>query len=317
MIILTLAWMERRSAVLLATGVFVGLISQDLASLCKPVVGPSVFVLLTATILRLDWSQILGRLRAPVRPLLIVGALMVAAPLAMAAIVDLLPVPEFLRGPLVLLASSPPLTSAPAFALLFGLDGPLALVVMVAASLLQPVIQPPIALALVGVKLDVGLVPLMTRLGIFVGGAFGAALLTRAVAGRERIRRHGPALGGVAIATLLVFAIGVMDGVRAELLAAPGHVLACVLAVFATSFGFQALAILVFWAAAPLWRFSSSEGLTAALVTGTRNMATLVAVLGDAASPDLYLVLAVNQFPIYFIPSLAGPVYRRLLKLRT
>jgi len=316
MIIRVLAWMERRSAALLAIGVFVGLISQDLAAFCKPVIGPSVFILLTATILRLDWAQMLWRFRRPLRPLLIVAVLMVAAPLVMAAIVDVLPVPEFLRGPLVLLASSPPLISVPAFAFLLGLDGPLALVVMIAASLLQPLIQPPVALALVGVKLDIGLVPLMTRLGVFIGGAFAVAIVLRAIAGRERIQRHGPAVGGVAVAMLLVFAIGVMDGLRTQLFAAPGHVLACVLAVFATSFGFQALGILAFWAAAPLWRFSGSEGLTAALVAGTRNIATLVAVLGNAASPDLYLVLAVNQFPMYFIPSLAGPVYRRLLALR-
>jgi len=308
--------MERRSAALLAVGVFVGLISQDLAALCKPVIGPSVFVLLTATVLRLDWRQVFRRLRSPLKPLAIVLALLAGAPLAMAVALKLFRVPDFLHGPMVLLASSPPLISVPAFALLLGLDGPLGLVVMVGGSILQPLIQPPVALLLLGVKLDVGLVPLMTRLGVFVGGAIAAAALLRAVLGRERIERHGSALGGVAIVMLLVFAIGIMDGLRDQFIAQPGHVLACTAAVFAASFGLQALGILVFWAAAPAWRFSGREGLTAALATGARNLATLVAVLGNAASPDLFLVLAVNQFPIYLIPSLTGPVYRRLVALR-
>ncbi len=316
MIIRTLAWMERRSAALLAIGVFAGLVSQDLAALCKPIIGPSVFVLLTATILRLDWTQVLWRLRAPVKPLAIVLAVLVAAPLAMAIALDLFRVPEFLRGPMVLLASSPPLISLPAFALLLGLDGPLALVVMVGASILQPLIQPPVALLLLGVKLDIGLLPLMTRLGVFVGGAVAVAVALRAAVGRERIQRHGSAFGGVAIVMLLLFAIGIMDGLRDHLIAEPGHVLACVAAVFAANFGLQALGGVVFWAVAPAWRFSGREGLTAALLAGARNLATLVAVLGDAAGPDLYLVLAVNQFPLYLIPALAGPVYRRLLALR-
>lgn len=308
--------MERRSAALLAVGVFVGLLSQDLAALCKPLIGVSVFVLFMATALQLDWSEVFRRLRAPLRPLLIVAAVLVAAPIAMAVAIDLLALPDFLRGPLVLLASSPPLISVPAFALLLGLDGPLALVVMVAGSLLQAFTQPPVALALVGVKLDIGIVPLMTRLALFVGGAYGAAGLLRWVAGPARIRSYSAAFGGLVVFMLVVFAIGAMDGQRARLFAEPGHVLACFAAVFAANYGLQALGALVFWAGAPVWRFSGREGLTAALILGTRNMGSLIAVLGPSASPDLLLVLACNQFPMYLIPSLAGPVYRALLRIK-
>src|SRR5258708_484526 len=276
MIIRSLEWMERRSAVLLASGVFVGLISQDLAALCKPLVSVSVFVLFTATILRLDWELVLRRLA-----LAIVAALMIGARLHIAGLVAVFHVPEFLRPPLVLLTSSPPLIAVPAFALLLGLDGPLALVILVAASLLQPFIQPPVALALVGVKLDVGLVPLMTRLGVFVGGSFAVGSVLRWIAGRERISHHGPALGGIAVVMLLVFAIGIMDGVRAVLLADPGHALACIAAPFAPTFGLQAVSIVVFLAAAPLWRLPRREALTAALVAPTPTMATLVAVIGE------------------------------------
>jgi BASS family bile acid:Na+ symporter len=316
MIVRSLAWMERRSAVLLAAGVFVGLISQDLAALCKPLVSVSVFFLLTATILRLDWSQVLRRLKAPFLPLFIVAALMVGAPLLIAPLLDVLHVPEFLHTPVVLLSSSPPLIAVPAYALLLGLDGPLALVILVVGSLLQPFIQPPVALALVGVKVDIGLLPLMIRLAVFIGGSFALGAVLRAVAGRERIMRHGPTLGGVAVFMLLVFAIGIMDGVRGVILADPLHALACIGAVFALSFGLQIVGILVFWAAAPLWRISGHEALTASLVAGTRNLATLVAVLGDSASADVYLVLAVNQFPMYLLPSLCGAIYRKLLLLR-
>ncbi len=316
MLIGTLEWMERRSAVLLACGIFVGLISQDLAALCKPFLGPSVFVLFMATVLRLEWSQLLARLRRPVRPLLILAGAMIGAPLITAAAVNLFAVPEFLRTPLVLIASSPPLISVPAFALLLGLDGPLALVVMVAGFALQPFLQPPVALALVGIKIDIGVVVLMQRLALFIGGAFAAAGVLRWVAGVERVRRHGTALGGVAVSMLLLFAIGVMDGLRAQFISEPGHVLTSIAAVFITNFGLQAVGAMVFWGAAPAWRVTGREGLTAALIMGNRNLATLIAVLGASASRDVFLMLAAYQFPMYLIPAVAGPAYRALLRLR-
>lgn len=316
MVIRAFEWMQRRSAVLLAAGVFVGLISQDLAALCKPVLGPSVFVLFLATILRLEWSEVLWRLRRPTRPLLIVAGAMIGAPLVVAVALRVFAPPEFLRTPLVLIASSPPLISVPAFALLLGLDGPLALVVMIAGSLLQPVLQPPVALAVLGIQLDIGIASLMLRLAVFIGGAFVAAGVLHLVAGGERIRRHHAALGGVAILMLLVFAIGVMDGLRAEFIEQPGHVLTAFAAVFITNFGLQALGAAVFWGAAPAWRASGREGLTAALIMANRNLATLLAVLGASAGKDVYLLLAAYQMPMYLVPAIAGPAYRALLRLR-
>jgi BASS family bile acid:Na+ symporter len=42
----------------------------------------------------------------------------------------------------------------------------------------------------------------------------------------------------------------------------------------------------------------------------------ILAVLIDAAPPDLSLFIAVGQFPIYMLPALAVPIYRRLLAPR-
>jgi BASS family bile acid:Na+ symporter len=312
-----LEWFERHSALLLAACVFTGLAVQELAALCKPLVGPSVFVLFSATVLRLDWSKVFARLRAPLRPLLIVAAVMIGAPLVMAGAVALLAPPSYLRAPLVLLASSPPLISVPAFAILIGLDGPLALVVMVIGSLLQPLLQPPVALILVGVELDISLTALMMRLAVFIGGAFAVAGIIRWWAGPDRIRAQGAAIGGVAVLMLVIFGIGVMDGLLGQLFADPVHVLTIFAAVVAANYGLQAVGALVFWATAPAWRLSGREGLTAALIMGTRNIATLIATLGVAAGPDLYIALACNQFPMYLIPSIAGPVYAALLRLRS
>ncbi len=317
MLVRGLEWLERHGGILLIAGLAAGVLLQPLAALFKPLVTLAVAVLLTATVLRLDWAQVFQRLRSPLHPLIVVVWLLVGAPLVMWGAVAVVEPPEALRGPLILGASSPVLISVPAFALMIGLDGPFALVVMVATSLLQPLIQPPMALALLGIELEVGMAELMLRLALLIGGSFLVAWGLRAALGEARLRRQGSAIGGVAVLMLIVFGIGVMDGITAQLLAEPGRVLAFVAAVFLANFGLQAIGAVLFWACAPAWRMTGREGLTAALTSGNRNLATLVAALGDSAGPDLFLYLACNQFPLYLIPSVGGPIYRALLRLKS
>lgn len=316
MIIRSLEWLERRGGVLLIVGLLTGILVQPLATLMKPLVTPAVAVLLIATVLRLDWTQVFERLRSPLLPAIIVVWIMVGVPLIMWAVVTIVDPPEALKGPLVLGLSSPVLISLPAFALMMGLDGPLTLVVMVASSLLQPLIQPPLALALLGIKLDVGMGELMLRLALLIGGSFAVAWLLRSTIGVARIRDHGRAIGGIGVAMLVVFGIGVMEGILALILAEPGRVLMFLAAVFIANVGMQALTALIFWSASRSWGMTGREGLTAALTAGNRNMATLVAALGMSGSPDLYLYLACNQFPLYLMPSLGNAIYRRLLALK-
>ncbi|MBM3539848.1 MAG: hypothetical protein FJX55_18720, partial [Alphaproteobacteria bacterium] len=183
MIIRSFEWLERHGGVLLIVGLAIGVLVQPLAALFKPLVTPAVAVLLISTVVRLDWGQVFQRLRSPLHPLIVVVWLLVGAPLVMWAAMAVIEPPEILRGPLLLAASSPVLISVPAFALMMGLDGPLALVVMVATSLLQPLVQPPLALALVGVELDVSVAELMLRLALLIGGSFVVAGLIHRLGG--------------------------------------------------------------------------------------------------------------------------------------
>ncbi len=305
---------NRRASPLLAAALFAGLLLPDLAHALRPLLAPSVIILLTATLLRIDWAQALAYARKPGRAALVVLWLLLGAPLVMWAALRLVPLPESLGHALLLMSSSPVLISVPTFALMLGLDAPLALVAMLATSLLQPLVQPPLALALLGVELDIGIAPLMGRLGVFIGGAFALAILVRWKLGRERIERAAGPIGGIAVVMLVVFGIAVMDGVTATLLARPGHVLLFLAAAFAANFGLQAAGALAFCALARLGIVDIRQGLTAGLASGNRNLAILIAVLGGAAGPDLTLYLAIGQFPMYLIPAVLGPVYRRLLR---
>jgi BASS family bile acid:Na+ symporter len=312
-ILRALDWLARRGAWVIAAGLFIGLAFPDLARLCKPAIGPTVFVLLVTTVLRIDWPKTLAYARKPGVAALVLIWLLVVTPLLVWGATRLIALPEGLVRALVLTACSPVLTAVPTFAFMLGLDAALALIAMVATSLLQPFLQPPLALLLLGIELDISVGQLMTRLGIFIAGGFAVALAIRLVAGTARVSRADGPIGGIAVLMLILFGIGAVDGLTETILRNPGHALLFLVSAFALNFALQLVGGLAFLGLARTGAVTRSQALTAALATGNRNLAILVAVLGGSADPDLYLFLAVNQFPMYFVPVLLGPIYRRCL----
>jgi bile acid:Na+ symporter, BASS family len=258
-------------------------------------------------VMRIDWRQIAAVAGRPQRVVPLLLWVMLGVPLLTAAVLAPLPLPPALKEAVLLTVSSPVLTAVPTFVLMMGLDGALALFAVIATSLLQPIVQPPVVYWLLGITLELPLDQLMARLALFVGAGFAFGLAARWAVGPARIARWDSAIGGAAVALLIVFGIGVMDGTTALILEKPALVLLFLVAGLATNFLLQFAGILVFWGMA------RRQGMTIALTGGCRNLANLVAVLGPAASPELALFLAVGQFPLYFIPALFGPLYRRML----
>lgn len=297
----------RHAAPILALSLFVGLLLPDLATRMRPLVAPAIIGLMVCNVMRIDWRLIAAAATRPQRVIPLLLWVMLGVPLLTAAVLAPLPLPPALKEAVLLTVSSPVLTAVPTFVLMMGLDGALALFAVIATSLLQPIVQPPVVYWLLGISLELPLGQLMTRLALFVGAGFALGLAARWSIGTTRIARWDRAIGGAAVALLIVFGIGVMDGTTALILEKPALVLLFLAAGLATNFVLQFAGILVFWGMA------RQQGMTIALTGGCRNLANLVAVLGPAASPELALFLAVGQFPLYFIPALFGPIYRRLM----
>jgi len=303
-----LAFFDRHGTMLLASGLFIGLLLQPVAHAIWPLLPALVFLLTAATMLRIDWPQVIGHARHPLRIGLLVLWALAVSPVLMAAIVQILGLPTGLARSLVLWAASPPLMSLPAIALLLGLDAALALLVMVAATFLVPLTLPPLLLGLMGLDLGIGIGPLMTRLAVVVGGAGAAAGLLRWSMGRERLRRLGTEISGINVLLLVLFAVGVMDGIAGHVLHEPLRVLGYCAAALGASLGLQAVSFLSFG-----W-LGRSSALTMGLVGGNKNMAVVWASLSAApqSSPDLMLFFACAQLPIYLLPAALAPIYRRL-----
>ncbi len=204
--------------------------------------------------------------------------LLIAMPLIVFAVaVPLLPAGSSVLTGLVLNAAAPSITVAPAFALILGVEPALAMTVTVVATALAPFTLP----AMLGVlglgALVIPTTDLLVRLLIFVTVVFAGAWGVKRLAGEGRITRHGPAIDGMVVLLMLVLAIGIMDGVTAVVISSPLKVALYMLLAFAVNARMQVVGGLVWW-----WR-DRSRALVAALLSGYRNMAMILAVIIDIA----------------------------------
>lgn len=289
----------------LPAGVFAGIVLPDLAALLRPALTPVVIGTLTLALLRLDWARMGAALRRPGLPLLLVGWQLVLSPALVWAASVLFGLPPDLHLLLVLQAAAPPIGSAPVFALILGLDGALAAVITVFATLLLPLTLTPIVVLLADTGLRVDLGAFALRVSLVVIAPFVVAAVLRAMVGRERLRRNDPLVGGLNVLLLVVFAIAVMDGVTARLLAEPAYIGSLLLA--------SCVAALVLHAAGyAAFRWTGARtAFNAAVLSGNRNMGLMLAITAGTAGEAFSLYVGVAQIPMYFAPLLLSPFLRR------
>ncbi|MDH3230370.1 MAG: hypothetical protein OEN55_11310 [Alphaproteobacteria bacterium] len=307
MIAQLLAMLARHARPVLAGGIFAGLLLPDLAALLRPLMEAAVVASLTLSMLRIDWPAIVAYGRQPARAGAALGWILLGAPALTLMAVTVLGVPAGLAVALVFAAAAPPVTAAPAFALLLGLDAALALVVLVVGTALLPLTLGPVAFWLLDLELSVGLGPFLMRIAVFIGLPFLVSGISRRFIGRGRLDARASEINGAIVLALVVFAIGIMDGVTARLLADPRTVAAFAGAAFALNFALQALGTAAF-----LW-MGRRQALTLGLSSGYRNMAIMLVLTAGIAGPDMWLYVAMAQLPMYILPMLTAPLYRRLL----
>jgi BASS family bile acid:Na+ symporter len=295
----------------LAASVFLALALPDLASILRPLLVPSVWGILVLAMLRTDWHVFSGHLKNPHRIVISLVWLLLLCPLALWLVIRALAVDlDGVGGALVLMVTAPPLMSTPALALIIGLDSALALVVMLAAMFLAPLILPVMTLGLLGLEIELSLWEFAGRLIFVVGSALLAALAMR------RLKQYSPIAAvtrnanGLVVILMLVFAIAVMDGVTARLLADPLFVATLLALSFVVQVLLQGLTALGF-----LW-LGRRIAFTLGFLAGNRNMGLLLVVLPAGLHPDIALYFALAQFPIYILPALLKPLYGRLLPVK-
>lgn len=296
-----------RGVTLLFAGVFLGLALPDMAALLRPLLAPSVVLLLFFSLLRIEWLSVRSHLGRPLLTAGLVGWMLLASPILAWMLLTQLPLPGSLSTAIILMAAAPPILGSTAIALLLGLDGALTLIVGLLSTFLAPLTIPPLVFWLLNLELDVGAWELMLRLvGIIVPALLGA-VAARRFAGADWLRQNSSSIDGCIVLTMLIFAVAIMDGVTATLIERPAVVLLWLFASFVANPALQVITILCFWSLGRRLAF------TAGLMAGNCNMGLMLAALPADADFDVILYFAVAQIPMYMLPAMTKPLYRRLL----
>ena len=302
-----LDYLGRHATLFLAFGALLGLVFPQLASLARPLLLLGLVIPLVIALVRLDWSAISAYARRPLAVALTVAWLLLISPVLMWLVLKPFNLPQALVQALVLMSAAAPIVSCAALCLITGLDAALAVVVVVASTALMPVSLPWVALALLGLEIDIDLATFMLRLGLIVGGAFAAALAVRRFVPRQKLEANARVLDGVSVAALLIFVFAIMDGVTAVALERPGYVALVTLAAFIANVTLQAVGALV------ALKLGLRQALTVGFMTGNCNMGLVMVALADKAEFDVIVFFAMAQLPMYMLPALLAPVYKRLL----
>lgn len=296
----------------MVAGVVIGLLAPGLAEYVRPFLTPAVWGLLFVSLLRVDWLDLKAQLKRPVFACGLVFWMLVATPVLMAVLLHFTDFRPGLEAAMVLAAASSSLFSTMPLGLIFGLDSALLLVVLIGGTMLVPLTLPLAALLLLGFDMGADPLVLMARMGVLVSSAVAAAVGVRWLCGEARVYRCRGGLDGVAVVLLIGFAIGIMDGLTARILADPWDIAMIAGLAFGAYTGLMIFSYGFFAVAVP--GVGRRGALSACFISGTRNLAIILAVLPESVDSDLPLFFAVGQFPIYIMPMLLKPVFRRLLK---
>ena len=305
----SLAFVGRHATKFMAGGVLIGFLVPPLAALAKPLLVPTLVIPLALALIRLDWSAVAASRRRPGLVAALVAWILGASPLVVWAITTpalALGLPAGLREALILMAASSPIVSNVAIALFVGLDAGLAVVAVIFATALVPITLPALALALLGVELTISLPAFMGRLAAVVGTAFAAAWLVRRVVRPSALAAGRELIDGLTVVNLVVFAVAIMDGVTAFALERPGYAVLATALAFAFNVVLQAAGWLAFR------RHGAVTALTAGLVSGNCNMGLVLVALSGHAGVEVTSFFALAQLPMYMLPALLEPLYRRL-----
>lgn len=300
--------MGRHATTLLPFSLLVGIVFQDLAAAARPLVGPLATILLMLALVRTDWPRVRALLARPGLALVLSAAILVAVPLAVWPLWRLVDVWPGLVAALCLSAMAPTIVSAATTAAFLRLDVSLALLVSLITNFAVPLTMPPLALWLLGLDLKLSAAALSLRLASIVLIALVGAVAIRAWLKPDGLRHNASKIDGCAVVVLIVFAIPLMDGIVARAIAEPVKLAGFVVGSFAGMLLCNAVMTL---GALPF--ADRRTALTAGYCSNGRNNALLMAVLPVTADPDIFLLIAAVQIPIYVMPSLLQPLYRQLL----
>lgn len=294
---------------LMASALVVGYVLQPVAEFFRPYILHSMIILLAIAMVRLDVDKLRAYARRPLVITAIVIVNLIAAPVLMWVLILPTTIPAGLEQGLILMAAAPMISSAIAIATILELDAALAVAAMVSTYAVVPFTLPTLSVWLIGLDLGVSIFEMFIRLFATIGiPAAIAFVLRRWVFSKGTLATNARAIDGLGVVFVVIFCLGIMDGLQAYAVGRLDYVFGTLCAAFAANISMQILGTVLFL------KMGRREALTIGLVTGNTNLGLVMVILADKASPDLIAYFVLGQVPMYFLPVVALPIYRRLTR---
>lgn len=290
-----------------------GILFPFLGAVLRPYLTVAVFVLLSTSFLRMDMAAAKTYLQ---RPLLVLSATVWSAMLIPVLIwlvclmFDLQErAPELYMG-LMMQAAASPIMSAPAFALLLGLDVTLVLITLVITTAIVPLTVPLLVYLFIGPTLTISVLTLAAKLAGILCGAALTGFALRRFFGIAAIERQGQRLNGLNLIMLFVAAAALMRDVAERALNDPLTVISFTFVAFVVFSGILGVSMLVFLPA------GKGRAMALGLMFSQRNVGLMLAATGGVLPELTWLYFALAQFPIFLAPGLLQPLAGKLVKCK-
>ena len=288
---------------LIALSIIVGAACPPLARLFEPIALPSLFLVVLFSLVpfaRRAPRELISVNRDVLRVLLWQLLILPALVIAIGVIGRL---PDQIISLLIVTACSGALFASPALAALLELDQGRSLQCMVLSTLAMPVsLYVFLSLhSLQGSVLDMDLEVYVLRIVIYLGLPavlfIGYRLIDRHMTQAARTSAEWVARWAVVV-SLAVFGIGMMKTVSERLVTDPTQVAFFLVLTTLLCIGMLSLTTIV------MHRFGLSDALTAAIVSGFRNVGLGYALIGEMLGPDLAVYVGVGLLPVFTAPLL-------------
>ncbi len=286
-------------AYILALGVCAGLLLPPVSSFFAPLVFPALFMLITFS-LAIATDKPLAILTKPEKSVWgIMVWQMAFLPLLAVLVGQIADIPDDLELMLLATATSGSVFAAPTIAHLFRLDNKLPVNGMIISTFLMPISLLLFGYTLEGNGFDLSLSDYIFRVGMFLLVPLLLSITIHRVANNLSFGNSASlnrALQFGALIALLVFGIGIMDGVLASYIENPDRVLTFL--VMAVGYGISATIGTI----ALFWSLGKDLVLAATILSAHRNVGLTYALCGTAIGLDFSIYVAICQLPMFLSP---------------
>ena len=291
-------------SVVIAAGMGAGLLVPGLANTLAPLLLPSLFVIVLASLFPFRSVLVRSLLGFDRHVVVVVAWLQLALPVLVLAGGVVLHVPDRIMPFVLLSACSGAVFATPTLAGLFDLDRANAARIMILSTILMPIsiclfVGPLVGLdnaeafKTFGLRVTMFLiVPALLVLAYHMIELGGLKSLS------EAADRQAPRVGVLALS---VFAVAIMAGVAEGFASDPGHTISLFAGALCVNFGMLIITRLA------LGQLGADTAHTASIVAMTRNVGLAYAMVAAFFGPELATYVALCQVPL-----LVGPLIVRL-----